>query len=74
MLRFDLKPGQETYLEDEGWTINASRVRIWAVAESGKEWNDYKTKELWLVPEADKAGKHVYLAAEMGSHTLPFGP
>jgi hypothetical protein len=72
-LRFELAAGQETYLEDNGWTINASRVHIWAVADGGDQWSEYKDKDLWLVPEFDQAGNHYYLAPAMETYPHTFG-
>ena len=69
---FELAAGQETSLKHDGWTINASRVRIWAVADNGDEWNENKDKDLWLVPEADKAGRHYYSAPKMETFTHTF--
>jgi hypothetical protein len=72
-LVFELEPGEETYLEDDEWTINASRVRFWAVSATGVEWNKYQSEDLWLVPEMDAEGTHVYTAKEMGTFRYVFG-
>jgi hypothetical protein len=43
-------------------------VRLWAVSAK-KSWNEYRTSDLWLVPETDDSGEHVYLAPEVGTFT-----
>ena len=59
-LQFQLAPGEVTDLDDNGWRINAASAHIWVKSESGDEWNTFKDKELWLVPEQDENGNHVY--------------
>jgi hypothetical protein len=72
---YDVAPGQEAALTHEGWDINASRVRIWAVSqgESGNEWMDNKDEDLWLVTEGedDEPG---YWAAKMDTYTFTIAP
>src|SRR5262245_5535428 len=68
-LVYELAPGATAYLEDEGWQIRASRVRIWAVAASGQAWMQYRGEDLWLVPETHN-GIQCYPAPEM--ETFPF--
>jgi hypothetical protein len=67
---YELAAGEETCLDDGGWTVNASRVRIWAGAAGGDQWLDYQDKDLWLVPEVDDDGEHRYYAA--GMETVPY--
>jgi hypothetical protein len=71
-LCYELAPGQETYLSHEGWRVNASRVRIWAQTASGEQMDEYKDKDLWLVPEEDDDGEHTYLAAHLEDFTFTF--
>jgi hypothetical protein len=72
-LRFELKPGQETFLEDDGWTIRASRVRMWASADGGNSWNEYKDADLWLVPEVNGDGYHRYDAPQVEVYPVTVG-
>ena len=68
-LRFQVAPGQAMYLEVNGKRLATSRVRLWAVSAK-KSWNEYRTTDLWLVPETDEAGEHVYMAPEVGTFTF----
>jgi hypothetical protein len=56
-----LRPGQQLDLEHEEWPVNARCVRIWARAENGDEYNEYKDQDLWLV-ERQPDGERYYLA------------
>lgn len=58
----DLDPQEATDIMDGDWRVNASKVRIWAKSDDGKEWNKFKTVDLDLVPEKDAAGTPTYLA------------
>jgi hypothetical protein len=58
----DLDPNEATDIMDGDWRVNASKVRIWAKSDGGKEWNKFKTVDLDLVPEKDAAGTPTYLA------------
>jgi hypothetical protein len=69
---FELDPGEESYLEHEGWTVNASRVRIWGETASGVLMDEYQDEDLWLVPETDGEGYHNYSAPEMEDFTFTF--
>jgi hypothetical protein len=70
---YTLSPGEVTYLDHKHWTISASRVRIWAMSESGAEWSAYKDEDLWLVPEMDESiDQHVYYAAKTETYTFTF--
>jgi hypothetical protein len=71
-LAFDLDAGQTAYLSDNGNAIAASRVRLWAVSDK-QQWGKYKDEDLWLVPEQDDQGNHVYIAAEMKTFNFTFG-
>lgn len=70
-LVYDLKPGQEMYLEAKGSKVAASRVRIWGEAAS-QTWFDFRDQDLWVVPEMDQRGEHRYLATEMKTFTFVF--
>ena len=59
-LQFRLEPGEVTDLDDNGWRINAASAHIWVKSENGDEWNTFKNQELWLVPEQDENGNHMY--------------
>jgi hypothetical protein len=58
----DLDPNEASDITDGNWRVNASKVRIWAKSDDGKEWNKFKTVDLNLVPETDAAGTPTYLA------------
>jgi hypothetical protein len=68
---YDLKPGEEKFLEAKGSKVVASRVRIWGVADS-QTWYDFRDQDLWVVPEMDQRGEHRYLATEMKTFTFVF--
>ena len=70
-LVYDLKAGQEMFLEHKGSKLSASRVRIWGVAEA-QNWFDFRDQDLWVVPEMDQRGEHRYLATEMKTFTFVF--
>jgi hypothetical protein len=70
-VRYELDPGEETYLCHEGWKVNASRVRIWAETASGEQMDEYKDQDLWLVPE-DEEGERSYSAPQMEDFTFAF--
>jgi hypothetical protein len=59
-LQFQLQPGAVTDLDDNGWRINTASAHIWVKSDNGDEWNTFKDQELWLVPEQDENGNHVY--------------
>ena len=61
-LSIELAQGETADVLDNNWHVNASRVRIWAKAANGKEWNKFKTTDLDLVPETDAGGMPAYLA------------
>ena len=69
---FDLEPGEESLVEHEGWTVNASRVRIWAETASGALMDEYQGKDLWLVSEKDAEGHHNYSAPDMEEFGFTF--
>jgi hypothetical protein len=71
-LCYELDPGEETYLSHEGWKINADRVRVWARTAGGELMDEFKAQDLWLVPEKDAAGNHVFYAPEAEDFTFVF--
>jgi hypothetical protein len=70
-LTHELADGEEMYVQDAGTKIAASRVRIWAESEAGR-WFQFKDDDLWLVPEMNDRGEHVYQATEMKTFTFIF--
>jgi hypothetical protein len=66
MLQVDA--GAEAVLADNDGPIPANRVRIWAVGPS-RRVIDYRNQDLWLVPEVNQAGEHVYRAPEIETFT-----
>lgn len=70
-LTFDVEAGKELVLEVGGKKLAASRVRLWAEAP-GRTWDEYKKQDLWLVPEVDDEGEHVYFAPQVGTFTYVF--
>ena len=69
-LSVGLGPGEVADLSDNGWPINGSRVRVWGRSASGKQWNEFKDRDLVLVPETDENGENVYFAS--AKETLSF--
>jgi hypothetical protein len=68
---FELKVGEEANLVHDGWSINASCVRLWAVTASGVEMNEYRAEDFWLVEEYND--ERAYYADEMETLTFTFG-
>jgi hypothetical protein len=58
----DVLPGHAMDLSRGDWPVNATRVRVWAEAVSGKVWDRFREEDLVLVPEVDAEGKHTYEA------------
>ena len=57
-----MAPGTDAVLATPTGALAAHAVRLWAVSDSGREWADYKTADLPLVPEQDPAGNRYYQA------------
>jgi hypothetical protein len=72
-LMYRLQPGQTTNLGFQGQKLAGNRIRVWA-RWNGGEWNQYRDQDLWLVPETDAAGNHVYVAPEMETFPLRLAP
>jgi hypothetical protein len=51
-LQVAVAPGQTVDVADNGWRVNAQAARVWAEG-GGKEWKQFKEKNLPLVPEMD---------------------
>jgi hypothetical protein len=60
-LRVELEPGQASYVEEDGWRVNADRIRIWT-----DDWTTFKDKDMILVPEPGG----VYKAAAVETVTV----
>jgi hypothetical protein len=67
-LAYDLDAGETTHLAYQGQKLKGSRIRFWVDSDAG-EWNDCD-QDLWLVPEVDQRGNHVYRAAEIETFPL----
>jgi hypothetical protein len=62
-LTYEVEPGDTVDVEDNGWRVSAQKARIWADGD-GRSWNQFKDKDLDLVPEKDEGGNESsYLAA-----------
>jgi hypothetical protein len=72
-LTFDIAPGAVVDVKDQDRRVSASRVRVWTTT-NGSSWLQYKDQDLWLVPEKDVRGRHVYSAREMQTYTLRLAP
>src|SRR5262249_9662073 len=68
-LTFEVEAGKSLTLEVGGKKLAASRVRLWAEAADGK-WLQHKDRDLWLVPETDDSGEHVYFAPQVETFTF----
>jgi hypothetical protein len=70
-LEFELQPGEVANLQDGDWRVNASRVRIWAEG-GGQQWQQFRDRDLELVPERDDRGTPGYAAAEAQTFNVAF--
>jgi hypothetical protein len=71
-LGYDVEPSAVVDLEHTQGRISASRARLWARSSTGREWGDFRDRDLWLVPETDDQGSHRYYAAEAETFTFTF--
>lgn len=71
-VKMEIDPQGTVNVRDGDTSIKASRVRIWAAAAGGTEWNEYKTQDLLLVPEEDDQGQRWYAGAAMDTFTFTF--
>lgn len=71
---FQIKAGGAVNLDHDGTPIQANRVRIWAVSADGRQIDEHRTNDLWLV-DRNSRGERVYVApiVETFNHTLKFG-
>ena len=69
-VRFQVPAGQTVSLVHRGRRINASRVRIWATLDSGRELNAFKHEDLVLVPEEDNDGNPSYRSAHRQTYVF----
>jgi hypothetical protein len=65
----ELNPGETVDLNDNDWKVNASEIRYWAQSPT-KEWVQFKSKDLPLVPETDSTGNHSYESNYMQTFCL----
>jgi hypothetical protein len=72
-VEFNIDAGATTYLQHLGKQLSASRIRCWFRSADGVQ-EEFRHKDLWLVPEVDNAGHHVYVAAEMETFPLRLAP
>jgi hypothetical protein len=72
-LSYPLAAGQTTTLSLNGRKLAASKIRFW-VQWQGGEYSQYRNRDLWLVPEVDADGNHVYYAPKMGTYPLDLTP
>ena len=63
-ISFEVDPGEAADVEDSGWQVNASKIRIWGESESGKKWVKFKEADLPVVKETDEKGEPSYIAEE----------
>jgi hypothetical protein len=68
-LSFEIEAGKELDVQHKDAPMAGSRVRIWASSPTQK-WLQYKTKDLWLVPERTEDGEHVYMASGVETFTF----
>jgi hypothetical protein len=68
-LMFRLKPGEKTYLQDDGDYLAAHRVRMWATSEGGTEWLEFKDNDLELIDIDQESGERCYYAEDMETFT-----
>jgi hypothetical protein len=67
---FQVKAGQSVNLDHDGTPILANRVRIWAVTADGRQLDEHRTKDLWLV-DRNGQGERVYVAPRTETFTHP---
>jgi hypothetical protein len=69
-LAFEFEPGETADLTDNEWRINASKVRLWGQAASGKQWVRFQDQDLFLVSEVGEDGQRSYLADDIEVSTF----
>lgn len=68
---FEIMAGEDVQVKMGEEALSASRVRLWATSEKEK-WLTYKTRDLWLVPEKNEEGDHVYPAETQETFRFTF--
>lgn len=71
-VNMEIDPLATVKVWDRDTPISASRVRIWAVAAGGSQWNEYKAQDLLLVLEEDDQGQRWYAGAAMDTFAFTF--
>jgi hypothetical protein len=61
---FELDPGEVCDLEQEGWQVNASRIKFTATAADGTVLKRFQDEWLNLVPETDDDGVQGYASPD----------
>jgi len=64
---YQFKPGESSYLNDDGFRVNANRVRIWAGnSQSASDWqsatfvwSQFEKRDLRLLPEEGEVGYYM---------------
>jgi hypothetical protein len=69
---FQIPAAQTAFLSVHGERLHASRVRMWAMTDSGRTFTAFAESDLWLVPEVGPDGQHWYLGARMGTFSYTF--
>jgi len=69
---YQIEAGKDVTLATSTGALAAHSVRLWAVSESGRTWEDFKNADLTLVPEKDAAGDSYYVAKAMETVSLSF--
>lgn len=70
-LSFEIEAGKDLDVKQMEEPIAASRMRIWATAP-GFKWMRFKTKDIWLVPERNEDGDHVYFSEKVDAFLMTF--
>jgi len=68
-MSFELAAGAEREVQYEAEPVSASRIRVAATSMTHK-WLSHTRKDLWLVPERNEDGEHVYLAEAVETFTV----
>ena len=67
--------GGDINLPDVNQPLIGNRVRVWAESESGQRWEEYRSKDLWLVePNPKLDGQRVYHDLKRQTFTYRIDP
>lgn len=69
-LSVELQPGEVRALADKDGLIRGDRVRLWARSADNNEWQAFKDKDLWLVPEKHGAASPGYYSPRIETITF----